>query len=479
MKVPDSLLAPPCLIGGVEVLGDEAIPVDYPYTAETIGAAPLLAPADVHRALDLAAASRVQLDRYERSRVLERTAERIETEAETLAHLITLESGLALKDTRHEVRRAIDVFRAASAEALRDDGRTFAGDTVPHGRARRAHTFREPVRLVAAITPFNHPLNQVAHKLAPAIAVGAPIVVKPSEKTPLAGLWLGRAVVEAGYPDDAVAVITADRSVVLDSFLAHEGVEVVAFTGGVGVGQLIADRLGYRRAVLELGGNDPLLVLADADPDEAAELAVSGATANSGQRCTAVKRILADSAVGDALVERIIALASRRQVGDPLDDGTDIGTLIDEDAALTVERRVRDAVGDGARLLAGGARQGAQIVPPVLDRVKPLSELVREETFGPAIPIVRVNNLDEAISVANGTAFGLSAGVVSNDLAAITRCIRELRCGTVNVREVPGYRTELSPFGGVKSSGLGVKEGVTEAMAAFTTVKLFTLPWPA
>jgi aldehyde dehydrogenase (NAD+) len=468
---------PACLIAGEEERGSRRIEVTYPYSGDVIGAAPLLEPGLVRRALDLAGAARVKLDRYERSLVLDRVAEAITAAGDELAALITLESGLCLADTRHEIARAVDVFRSAAREALRDDGAVWACDVSSNGRPRRAITSREPVRLVAAITPFNHPLNQVAHKLAPAIAAAAPIVLKPSEKTPLAALWLARTVLEAGYPPDALAVVTGDRADVLAELLLHEAVEVVMFTGGVEVGQLIAARAGYRRTVLELGGNDPLLVLADADLDEAAALAVAGGTRNSGQRCTAVKRIIADGAIAIELTDRTCALAAELRVGDPLDPATDIGTLIDEEAALRVESRVAAAVADGAHLLQGGERSGAQIVPAVLARVRPRSELVHEETFGPALPVIAVSGLDEAIAVANATRYGLSAGVVSNDLAAVTRCIRELRCGTVNVREVPGFRTEETPFGGVKASGLGPKEGVVEAIRAMTNVKLATLPW--
>jgi aldehyde dehydrogenase (NAD+) len=468
---------PPCLVGGAETYGTRTFPVVYPYTGETTGAAPLLDRATVRHALDLAADARVDLGRYERSAVLERIAAAIDAAAPELAELITRESGLSLKDTLHETGRAADVFRAAAGDALRDDAASFAGDVSPHGRARRSHTFREPVRLVAAITPFNHPLNQVAHKIAPAIAVGAPIVVKPSERTPLAALWLARTVLEAGYPADALAVVTGDRADVVDELLGHPAVEVVSFTGGVAAGKAIAERLGYRRAVLELGGNDPLLVLEDADLDTAAGLAARGATQNSGQRCTAVKRVIAVGPVGVELAQWIAERVAELVVGDPLGRETDVGTLIDEDAALLVERRVSDAVAAGARLVFGGERTGAQLVPPVLDRVSPRAELVHEETFGPAVPVIRVQTLDEALAVANGTAYGLSAGVVSNDLRAITRCIRELRCGSVNVNEVPGWRTEVQPFGGVKDSGLGVKEGVAEAMRAYTTMKLYSLPW--
>jgi len=452
--------------------------VRYPYTGEVVGHAPLLSRDDVRHTLDAAAAMCVTLDRYARATILERVAARIDTEAAEIARRITLESGLCLADTRYEAGRAADVFRFAARAALEDDGQAFAMDVSPHGRARRAYTLREPVRLVAAITPFNHPLNQVAHKLAPAIAAGAPIVLKPSEKTPLAALWLEEAIREAGYPQDALSVVTGDREEILDEMLAHDGVEVVSFTGGVEVGKGIAARLGYRRAVLELGGNDPLLVLRDADVGRAADLAVSGATKNSGQRCTAIKRVIVEEPLGDALAEAIIERVARLRVGDPLDEETEIGTVIDEPAAELVEFRMHVALADGAVRLTGGQRRGAQIDPPVLDHVRPDHELVREETFGPAIPLIRVASLDEALEVANGTRYGLSAGIVSNDLAAITRCVRELRCGSVNVDEVPGFRTEATPFGGVKASGLGVKEGVVEAMRGLTTVKLFSLPWP-
>jgi phosphonoacetaldehyde dehydrogenase len=454
------------------------IAVTYPYTGEVVGEVPLMSGSAVRTLLDRAAAARVTLERHERAEILERVARRIDSEPGELAKAITLESGLSLADTLHETARAADVFRFAANAALDDDGQAFAGDVSANGRRRRGYTLREPVRLVAAITPFNHPLNQVAHKLAPAIAAGAPIVLKPSEKTPLAAVWLERVIREAGYPEDALAVVTGDREEILDEMLAHEAVEVVSFTGGVTVGKSIAARLGYRRAVLELGGNDPLLVLRDANVARAAELAVTGATRNSGQRCTAVKRVIVEEAVADDLADAVVASARRLRVGDPLDPGTELGTLIDEPAAELVERRVRDAQSGGARLLAGGERKGAQIVPPVLDAVRPDQELVREETFGPAIPVIRVRDIDHALEVANGTAYGLSAGVVTNDLAAATRCIRELRCGTVNVDEVPGFRTEATPFGGVKASGLGIKEGVVEAMRGMTNVKLFTLPWP-
>jgi phosphonoacetaldehyde dehydrogenase len=457
--------------------GASRLGVANPYSGEVVGEVPLLDAAAVDATLGKGAAHRDGLSRHERAEILFAVSRIIGERRERLAALITSESGLSMRDALYETGRSVDVFRFAAMETLRDDGETFAGDVSPNGRARRAHTLRTPLGLVGAITPFNHPLNQVAHKVAPAIAVGTPIVLKPSEKTPLSARALGEIIREAGLPEAACQIICGEPATVLERFLAHPAVELISFTGGVRVGKLIAERLGYRRAVLELGGNDPLIVLADADLEEAASLAVSGAFKNSGQRCTAVKRIIAVDAVADELADRIVAGARALRVGDPSDPATDIGTVIDEAAAVEIEGRVREAVADGARLLHGGERSGAQLQPAVLDHVPAETRLTATETFGPVAPIIRVPDLDAALRTANATPYALSAGVVTNDWRAMQRCIRELRTGTVYIREVPGWRTELTPFGGIGDSGLGIKEGVREAMKAMTHTKLYTLPW--
>jgi phosphonoacetaldehyde dehydrogenase len=470
---------PPCILVGAPCDAGGRIAVTDPATGTIVGEVP-----DLPAALlaDRLAAQRhrrpVALPRWRRAEILERVADLLTADRERLARLISLESGLSLADTRHEVWRAQDVFRLAASEARRDDGVVYAGDPTPRGRARRAITSREPVRLVAAFTPFNHPLNQVAHKIAPAVAVGAPIIVKPSEKTPLAALWLAEALLEAGLPGPDLSVVTGSAAEILEVLLAEPAVEVISFTGSVRVGRLIAARLGFRRAVLELGGNDPLVVLADADLELAAELAVTGATANSGQRCTAVKRIIAEAPIADALVDRMAARMGALVCGDPLDEATDVGTVIDAEAAATIRARISAAVDGGARLVVGDPGAGAFVPPALLDDVRPDQEVVRLETFGPVAPVIRVADLDAALEVANGTAFGLSAGVVTGDLTHAIRCARELRCGTVNINEVPGFRTEVAPFGGIGESGLGVKEGVVDAMRAMTYQKLVGLPWP-
>ncbi len=467
----------PCLVGGERVWRDERVLVRYPFTGEAIGSAPRLGADDVLRAIQVAASQTARPSRHERSQVLLRAAARIEGEADAVARLITWESGLCLKDTRYEVRRTLDVLRFAAGEALRDDGQCFSFDISPNGKPRRGYTVREPLRLAAAITPFNHPLNQVAHKVAPAIAAGTPMVIKPSERTPLSGLYLAGVLHDAGLPPGMLAAVTGDPEVVAPLLVTHPAVELVTFTGGVEIGKRIASMLGYRRAVLELGGNDPLIVLADADLDEAIRLAVYGAYKNSGQRCTAVKRIIVHEAIADAFAARLAEASAKVAVGDPMAESTDMGTVISEEAAIRLERAAERTLAGGAKLLFGNTRRGALYGPTVLDHVRPDADSVQTETFGPHAPILRVRDLDEAIRVANGTSFGLSAGVCSNDFEAIHRLVRELRCGTVNVREVPGYRSEISPFGGVKDSGLGIKEGVVEAMKALTNTKLYTVPW--
>jgi putative phosphonoacetaldehyde dehydrogenase len=384
-----------------------------------------------------------------------------------------------MKDSLYEVGRAYDVFTLAGQLAIKDDGEIFSCDITPHGKARRIYTMRTPLLgCISAITPFNHPLNMPAHKIAPAIATNNRVVLKPTELTPMTALALADILYEAGLPPEMLSVVTGLPGPFTDEMITNPMIDLVTFTGSVPVGKLIAERAGYKRTVLELGGNDPLIVLDDADLDKAAELAVAGATKNSGQRCTAVKRILAIESIADAFAALVVEKARKLKAGDPRDPATDVGTVINEKSAILFQRRVEDAVSRGARLLHGNDRRGAVFPPTVVDHVPFDCELVREETFGPAIPIIRVRDVDDAIRVSNSTAFGLSSGVCTNRLDLVTRFVNELNVGTVNIWEVPGYRIEMSPFGGIKDSGNGYKEGVVEAMKSFTNVRTYSLPWP-
>jgi aldehyde dehydrogenase (NAD+) len=274
-----------------------------------------------------------------------------------------------------------------------------------------------------------------------------------------------------------LSVITGDPREIADEMLTNADVDLVTFTGGVPIGKAIAAKAVYKRQVLELGGNDPIIVMEDADLDEAALLAATGSYKNSGQRCTAVKRMLVHEKVADEFVERLVARTRAWTYGDPMDRKLDMGTVIDEAAAKAFEAKVDDAVAHGARLLVGNVREGALYSPTVLDRVEPEMNVVRTETFGPVSPVIRFKDVDDAIRISNGTAYGLSSAVCTNRLDYITRFVSELHVGTVNIREVPGYRLELTPFGGIKDSGLGYKEGVQEAMKSFTNTKTYSLPW--
>jgi putative phosphonoacetaldehyde dehydrogenase len=466
-------------IAGKRIDTDQRIEVLNPYNGTVVGTVPAARPEHVRDAFARAAAYRPKLTRYERQQILLRTADLLRDRKEEFARIITAESGLSWKDSLYEAGRAYDVYSFAGQLTINDDGEIYSCDVSPQGKARKIFTLRTPLRgVISAITPFNHPLNMVSHKLAPAIATNNRVVLKPTELTPLTALALADVLYEAGLPPEMLSVVTGNPSTMGDAMINDPDCDLITFTGSVKVGKYIADKAGYRRVVLELGGNDPLIVMEDADLDKAAELAVQGATKNSGQRCTAVKRILVVEAVAEEFSRLVLAKAKKLKAGDPMDPTTDVGTVIHEGAAKSFERRVNDAVAKGAILLHGNDRQGALYPPTVVDKVPYDCELVHEETFGPVIPMIRCpNDIGEVIRISNSTAYGLSSGVCTSKLEYITRFINELEVGTVNVWEVPGYRIEMSPFGGIKDSGLGYKEGVVEAMRSFTNVKTYSLPW--
>ena len=465
-------------IAGEKVPRERVIEVRHPYTGELIATVPKASLDDVKRALRIARDYRAKLTRHERYSILMKAGEIVTSRRDEIARLITLESGLCLKDSQYEVGRASDVMLFAANQALVDDSQVFSCDLTAHGKSRKIYTLKEPLLgVITAITPFNHPLNQVIHKIAPAVATNNRVVLKPSEKTPLAALAIADILYEAGLPPQMLSVLTGDPAEIADELLCSPEVDLVTFTGGIAVGKYIAAKAIYKRQVLELGGNDPIIVMDDADIEEAATLAASGSYKNSGQRCTAIKRMLVHEKVADRFVELLVEKTRAVKYGDPFDANMDMGTVIDEPAAKRFETVVNEAITDGAKLLIGNARRGALYSPTVLDHVRPEMTVVREETFGPVSPVIRFKTLEQAIDIANGTAYGLSAALCTNRLDVITRVVQELQVGSVNVREVPGYRLEMTPFGGIKDSGLGYKEGVLEAMKSFCNTKTYSLPW--
>jgi putative phosphonoacetaldehyde dehydrogenase len=465
-------------IAGKRVSTDEVIEVRNPYDNVLVGTVSMARPEHVREAFAKARAFKPKLSRYERQQILLKTAEILASRREEFARLISAEAGLCWKDAIYESTRAYDVWSFAGQLAIRDDGEQFSCDISPNGKARKIFTTRMPLLgVISAITPFNHPLNQVIHKVAPAVATNNRMVLKPTEKTPLAALVLADVLYEAGLPPPMLSVVTGDPKEIADEMITNPDADLITFTGGVPIGKYIAAKAGYRRMVLELGGNDPLVVMEDADPAKAAALAAAGSYKNSGQRCTAVKRILVHEKIADAFVDSLVRQTKNWSYGDPLDPNVEMGTVINEDAAKLFERRVNDACARGAKLLVGNKRTGALYSPTVLDHVDPAMEVVREETFGPVSPVMRFKDADDAIRLVNGTAYGLSSGVCTNRVDYVTKFVAAFNVGSVNVWEVPGYRLESTPFGGIKDSGLGIKEGVVEAMKSFTNVKTYSIPW--
>ncbi len=466
-----------CYVAGKAISSDNLLEVKSPYDNRLVGTVTLANSSHAQQAIEAALAGGKKLTRYDRFSILEKARNLLIERREEFAKVISAESGLAIREAIYETGRAHDVLMFAAIESLKDDGQIFSCDISPSGKARKIFTLREPLSLALCITPFNHPLNQVAHKIAPAIAVGTPVILKPSEKTPLTAIKLVELLYEAGLPHYMLSVLLGPTNEIAEPLVKDPKVDIVSFTGSVPVGKRIAATAGYKKVILELGGNDPIIIMEDADLDVAVYLAAEGSYRNSGQRCTAVKRILVHEKIKDAFIEKFVEKSKTYICGDPSDPKTVVGTVIDEASAIYLENVVNKSVEQGAKILLGGKRNGAMMEPTVIVDVPRNADMVVHESFGPLAPILTFKDIDDAIALSNSTAYGLSSGIVTNNMQYALRFIKELKVGTVNINEVPGYRIESSPFGGIKDSGLGIKEGVIEAMKCFTYVKTFSMPW--
>jgi acyl-CoA reductase-like NAD-dependent aldehyde dehydrogenase len=452
----------------------DGIAVHDRWTGELIGTVACAGAAEVDAAVSALAGWRGAPNPAERAAILTRAAETLEARVAKFAQLITAESGVCRAETVREVGRAVANLRVAAVEAER-----VRGESIPLPNAPRlAVTVPEPIGVVLGITPFNRPLNQVVVKVAPALAAGCPIVLKPSEKTPLTALLFAQLLIDAGCPKDMLAVLTGDPAVLGPMLAGHSGVDMVTFTGSVATGRAVAAAAAGKKLLLELGGNDPLFVLPDADLAAAARLAADGACATAGQSCRGIKRVFVWDEVADVFVPMLAKAVAAKRFGDPREPQTQVGPLISEQAAIAVESRITAAVDAGARLLTGGRRSGSLVEPTVLDRVSPEAELVREETLGPVAPVLRVSSVEEAAALSNGTPYGLQAGVLTNDSARFWDLAARLRVGAVNLGEGPHFDSPHIPFGGVKASGVG-REGIRYAIAEMTSIKTITVPYPA
>jgi putative phosphonoacetaldehyde dehydrogenase len=464
-------------VAGSPVVSENILQVFSPFDKALVGTVALANKAHARQAIAAALQGGKKLSRYERYTILEKTRQLLIERKEEFAKTISAESGLAIREAEYETGRANDVLMFAAIESLRDDGQIFSCDVSPQGKARKIFTTREPLSLAVCITPFNHPLNQVVHKIVPAIAAGTPVILKPSEKTPLTAIKFTELLYEAGLPGYLLSVLLGPTEEIAEFLVKDPQVDLISFTGSVGVGKRIAAAAGYKKTVLELGGNDPIIIMEDADIDLAVHLAAEGSYRNSGQRCTAVKRILVHEKIAEEFTKKFVEKSKLYICGDPADPKTIVGTVIDEDSAIYLEKVVAKAVEQGAKILLGGKRKGALMEPTVIVNVSRNADMVVHESFGPLAPILTFKDIDDAIALSNSTAYGLSSGVVTNNLNYAFRFIKELKVGTININEIPGFRIESSPFGGIKDSGLGIKEGVIEAMKFLTYVKTYSLPW--
>ncbi|NJC69985.1 aldehyde dehydrogenase family protein [Planosporangium thailandense] len=480
MTGPSSHQAQPNWIAGQPVGSDDVLEVVHPWDGRLAGRVSLATPEQVETAVAGAYAVRgaaAALPAHVRADALTHVHKRLIERADEIARLITAESGKPLKWSRAEVNRAASVFRLASEEARRWSGELQRLDTDPGGAGRVAMIQRVPRGPVLGVAPFNFPLNLVAHKIAPAIAVGAPIVLKPAPKTPLSALLLGELLAETDLSAGMVSVVVVPNERAAD-LVADPRLPVVSFTGSGPVGWAIRDAVPRKHVTLELGGNAAAVVCpdwsSDADLDWAASRIATFANYQAGQSCVSVQRVLVDRSVADRFLDRLVAAVRALRTGDPWDETTDVGPLIDLAAAERVEEWVREAVTAGATLLTGGMRDGATVAPTVLADVPVGVKLSCEEVFGPVLTVATVDGVTDAFAAVNDSRYGLQAGVFTHDLRVAFRAQVELEVGGVIVGDVPSYRGDQMPYGGVKESGVG-REGVRSAMEDLTHEKVMVL----
>lgn len=464
-------------IGGRWVGGGEVVEVRNKYSGEVLGTVPEARREEVEAAVEAASrAAEVMagLAAHRRGEILRRAAELIRERKEQFARTIAAEAGKALKFARAEVDRAISTFTVASEEAKRIHGETVPMDAVPAGEGYFGFWVRRPVGVVAAITPFNFPLNLVAHKVAPALAAGNAVVLKPASTTPLTSVLLCQVLAEAGLPEGALNLVVGPGSTVGEWLVTHPRVGKVSFTGSPPVGRRITEIAGIKKVTLELGNSSPVVVAPDVDLEFVARRCAVGAYYNSGQVCISVQRIYATGPAYEPFLERFVRASEEMTVGDPLDERVDVGPMIDEREARRIEAWVEEALSGGARVLTGHRRERAVYWPTVLVDVKPQMKVVAQEAFAPVASVIRADDFEEALEQANATEYGLQASVFTRDIDRVFRAVRKLNFGGVIVNDMPAYRADHMPYGGMRGSGIG-REGVRYAIEEMTHIQMVAI----
>jgi acyl-CoA reductase-like NAD-dependent aldehyde dehydrogenase len=462
-------------IGGKSVATSDAYEVRSPYDGELVAVVHRAGPAEIEAAI--AGAHRAfettrRLASWQRAEILERISAAIAEQRDDFARTIALEAGKPIKTARGEADRAVFTFKVAAEESKRSYGEIVPLDWLPGNEGRSAQVRRVPLGPVAGITPFNFPLNLVAHKVAPALAAGNPIVIRPASQTPISAFKLAQIVVEAGWPEEGIAVVPSTTAHAAP-LVEDPRIKLLTFTGSPAVGWGLKGRAGMKRVTLELGGNAAVIVHADADTAYAAERIAWGGTTNSGQTCISVQRVYVHDSLEsfeDELVQRFEQLV----VGDPLDEATDVGPLISEGDAERVEQWLQEAVDGGARILTGGERDGSVVRPTIVAGAEESMRVSCEELFAPVVGVYGYSDPSDAISRAGTSDFGLQAGIFTNDLRIVDEAFERLEVGGLMVNDVSTFRIDHMPYGGVKQSGFG-REGLRYAIEENTEMKLLTL----
>ncbi len=464
------------LIDGEYVNDMDSEDVINPYTGEVIDTVPISHLNNVDKAIEAANNAKKflqEMSAFKVSTKLFNVCDKLKEKRDDFAELLTKEVGKPINESYVELDRSVETLKLAAEEAKRIYGESVPLDAGLNGKGFFAFTQKLPLGVVAAITPFNYPLNLTIHKIAPAIAAKNTVIIKPPTNAPLTVMKFAELVNEE-FPDGVINVITGYGSEVGDALVASDKIDKISFTGSVLTGLLIAQRAGMKKVTLELGGNDPLVVLDDANVDAAVKGVINGAYLNAGQVCMGVKRIIVQEGIYNKFKTKLVEETSKIKMGNPMDKSTQLGTLISEKAAMQVEETVKNAVNAGAEILTGGKRNGAFYEATVIDKVTPDMDLVVNETFGPVAPLIKVKTVDEAIQIANATEYGLQAGVFTENYRNAMRCANEIEAGTVFINKQSTFRTDNMPFGGFKNSGCG-KEGIKYAVEEMTKTKLIGL----
>ena len=453
--------------------GDESIEVINPFDGQIVDTVPRATAQDVEEAIESAqrgAEDMKSLTGYERFEILSRASALIRQRADEIARTLSLEEGKPLAEALFEVDRSAQTLELSGEEAKRLSGEVLPLDGGKGVKNKLGFTLRVPCGVIAAIAPFNFPLNLVCHKVGPAIAAGNSVILKPASDTPLVSLKLVEILLEAGLPPLGISCLTGSGSLIGEKICSDPRVRKISFTGSKEVGERICAVAGLKKVTMELGSNCPLVVLPDADLDEVANLAVSSAYTNAGQVCISAQRLIVMDSVREGLIETMKPKVEALKVGDQLLEETGIGPMVRKSDASRVESWIQEAVGDGAQLVCGGERDGALMQPTLLDGATPDMRVCREELFGPAVSEMSVSSIDEAIRLANDTEFGLSAGLFTKDIDAAMRFAREVDSGNIHINWGPLWRTDAMPYGGMKGSGMG-KEGPKYAIEEMTEMK--------